>query len=117
MRPAFALALVSCTVTSGAELRRPASDGVVEALEKGVPKSIEPRLCGQMLAGVTRPRGEGAAIGVGSRLLGTRGSRLIGGFGHTFRRHAVEALLGVTIGLDCGDIAGKPPHDEGTGLT
>jgi len=58
----------SCTGKSRTELRRrPGADGVVTAVDIGVagslvPKSIE--VLGQMLAGVRRPKGVGAAIGV-----------------------------------------------------
>jgi len=127
VRPEFGKLGRSCTCSAGAELRRPMhSDGVAAVLrlellmlENGVPppKSMELRLLGQMLAGVTRPTGVAApaAIGVGARLDGSRGSRLSGGFGQTARRHDVEALLGVTV-ASCGDNAGKPPHAVGTWL-
>jgi len=109
----------TCTGTTGAELRRPASDGAADAIDMGVPESIENVrwLLGQMLAGVMRLVGVGAATGVQSKLPRRRGSRLSGGFGHTVRRQPVEALHGVATWNpreDVGESEGKPPHDAGT---
>jgi len=63
--PELVVSCCTCTGKVRVELRRPPSDGVVDAIDIGVLKSIEFRLLlGQMLAGVTRPKGVGAAIGV-----------------------------------------------------
>lgn len=56
------------------------------------------------------------ATGVGSRLPGVKRVALVGGAGHAFLRHAVEALLGVLFALDCGEAARYPPQDAGRAL-
>lgn len=84
-------------------------DAIVETAVPPECGVVDEDVSGQKLAGVIKPIGEGAATGVGSKLLGKRTLRLsaIGAWGHTLVRHAVVAtLLGVHVGLDCGEGAG-----------